>query len=240
MEIKKIVLLDGGFKGMKIWYKDPNERNNRMKNDTVGRKIEHPIHLGLEKPFKDLRFHLLEICEILNADMDKKDVDQAMAEAEMVGITIDGNGFVLSGTKEVLDGKEIKLETPVIGEEDNYDNYESVAILIGLILEETKLYMRGDAKVTDEEIVERWIKAGKDKEVDESGYNEMTAEEKIEYHTNILETKFGKVVLGGNDFVVEHEMEEVGIEVVQEQFLDPKEDVIEINLEMPEMVKLKK
>ncbi len=239
MEIKKIVLLDGGFKGMKVWYKDPNERNSRMKNDTVGRKIEHPIHLGLEKPFKDLRFHLLEICEILNGDMDKKDVDQAIAEAEMIGVTIDGNGFVLSGTKEVLEGKEFKLETPSIGEEDGYEHYESVAILIGLILEETKVYIRGEAKVTDEEVVERWIKADKQKGFDINSFNALSAEEKKEMCQEILEKSFGCVVLGGDDFTTEIiSTEEVTADFKQE--LDPEQDVIEINLNVPEPIILKK
>ncbi len=239
MEIKKITLINGGFKGINVEYVEPNEKEGRSKFDTIKKTIRHPIHLGLEKPFKDLRFHLLEICNIVRGDMDKKDIDFTVLECDVSGIKIDGSEFSIIGNKEAFEGKRFKIETPMVSEEDNYEHYESVAALITTIIEETKLYMQGKAVVTNEEIAERWVMAGKQKGFDADSFNALSPEEKKQLCSDILEKSFGMVVMGGEDFAIEHvSTEEIINEFKQEISEDQDTVVIEMNIAEP--VKLTK
>lgn len=227
MQIKSIRLINNGFKGITVEYTEPNPREGRDAIKTTKDTIRHPIHLGLEKPFKDLRFHLLEICNIVRSDMDKRDIDYTILESEVTGIKIDGTGFAILGTKEVFAGKAFKIETPMVEEEDEYEHYESVIALLQTIVEETKVYMRGDVKVSDSELVERWITAGKQKEMDINGFHSMSAEEKKEFCVSVLEKSFGMVVMGGDDYTVEHvPTEEVTADIV----INKNMEVIEIPL----------
>ncbi len=236
MEIKSIKLVNGGFKGLVVEYTEPNEKDGRSKFDTIKKTVRHPIHLGLEKPFKDLRFHLLEICDIISDDMKKNVIDNKVAETEMSQIKIDGSEFILFGEKDKFENKSFKLETPLTGEADAYEHYDSVAALITTIIEETKLYMQGKAVVTDDEIAQRWIMAGKEKGFDIDSFNALSAEEKRDLCTSILEKSFGMVVMGGDDFAIEHvSTEEVTAEFKQE--IEESEETIVIEMQ-PEPVKL--
>lgn len=238
MQIKSIKLQNGGFKGIVVEYTESNPREGRDVIKTSKDTIRHPIHLGLEKPFKDLRFHLLEICNIVRGDMDKKDIDYTILESEITGIKIDGDGFSILGTKEAFAGKRFKIETPLVTDEDGYEHYESVIALVATIVEETKVYMKGDAKVTDNELVERWVRAGKEKGFDYDSFAALPPEERGELCTRVLEVQFGKSVLGGDDFTIEH----VSTQEVIEQFkqeINANDNVIEIVLS-PAAEKIKK
>lgn len=235
MNIKVVKLTNSGFKGMSVEYTEPNLRDGKEGKKLTKDKLDHPIHLGLERPFKDLRFHLLEICNIIHDGMAKKDVDYAIAQCEITGIKIDGSEFAIIGSKDVFEEKSFKLETPMVSEADGYEHYASVAILIGKIIEETKLYFRGEVKVTEDELIQRWVEAGKDKDHDVDAYANMTIEEKIEYHRDILENKFGFVVLGNTDFSVE-----IAEEQETEHEIDQNEDTVVIEMNIAEPVKLPK
>lgn len=235
MNIKKVALSNSGFKGVSVEYTEPNLRDGKEGKKLTKDKLDHPIHLGLERPFKDLRFHLLEICNIIHDGMAKKDVDYAIAQCEVTGIKIDGSEFAIIGSKDVFEEKSFKLETPMVSEADGYEHYASVAILIGKIIEETKLYFRGEVKVTNEELVERWVAAGKDKDYDTDAYNNMTTEEKQEYLVGILENKFGLVVLGASDYSVE-----VAEAMEESHEIDQNEDTVVIEMNIAEPVKLPK
>lgn len=239
MNIKKIALTNSGFKGMSIEYAEPNLRNGKEGKKVSKDKLDHPIHLGLEKPFKDLRFHLLEICNIIHEGMAKKDVDYAIAQCEVTGVKIDGAEFSIIGSKDIFEDKSFKLETPMVSEADDYEHYASVAILIGKIIEETKLYFRGEVVVSDDELVERWVRADKEKGFNIDAFNEMSAEEKREFCQSVLEKSFGCVVLGAEDMAIEHvSTEEVTAEFQKE--IDTNEDTVVIEMNIAEPVKLLK
>jgi hypothetical protein len=238
MNIKQVKLHNDGFKGVYVEYTEPNLRDGKEGKLLRKDKLDHPIHLGLERPFKDLRFHLLEICNIIHDGMEKKDIDYAIAQCEVTGVKIDGSEFSIIGSKDVFEDKSFKLETPMVSEADGYEHYPSVAILIGKIIEETKLYFRGEVKVSEEELIQRWVDAGKDKDHDTDAYNNMTTEEKIEYHRDILENKFGFVVLGNTDFSVEIADEQT--EENSSQKISEDENTIVIEMNIAEPIKLPK
>lgn len=227
MNIKVIKLQNNGFKGITVEYTEPNPREGRDAIKTTKDTIRHPIHLGLEKPFKDLRFHLLEICNIVRGNMDKQEIDYTVLESEVTGIKIDGDGFAILGTKEVFSGKAFKIETPMVTEDDGYEHYESVIALLNTIVEETKVYMRGEVNVTDDELTYRWVQAGKQKGFDIDSFNALSAEEKKQLCSDILEKSFGMVVMGGDDFTIEHVPTE---EVTADFVINSNDNVIELTL----------
>jgi len=59
MKYKKIHINQGGLKGAAVEYVENNDRNIPELTKKFPR---NPLHLGLQKLFKDLRPHLLNIC----------------------------------------------------------------------------------------------------------------------------------------------------------------------------------
>lgn len=233
MQIQKITLTDGGLKGIKVEYTEPNEKDGRSKFDIIKKTIKHPIHLGLEKPFKDLRVHLLEIYGIIEGGMTKGEKDQIIAECNVTGIVIGTDEFTIMGEKEVFAGKYGPLHTPKINIADEYMNFEGVVAIIKTIIEETKLYMKGEVKVTDEEAFERWMQS-KAKPEAKSAFEEMSPEEQKEYMSETLQKVFGAVVMLPDDFTVS-----TGEDNVQEEIGGEEESGIVIDLNSPEPVKVK-
>lgn len=201
MNISKITLVDGGLKGIKVEYTEPNEKDGRSKFDVIKKQIKHPIHIGLEKPFKDLRVHLLEIFGIIEGAMNKAEKDSHIQDCNVTGVVIGADEFTIVGEKLVFADKYAPLETPMIDIADEYENFEGVVAIIKTIIEETKSYMAGSVKVTDEEAFERWMAAKAKPEV-KSAFEEMTPEEQKEFMAEKLQTIFGAVVMLPDDFTV--------------------------------------
>jgi hypothetical protein len=195
MTIKKITLAEGGLKGCTVIYVEPKQKGNRTLYPKHTAEEKHPIQIALERPFKDLRFHLLEICGLVNDDMEKGEIDQVVALTRVTGVKLEGDKFSIAGEKEAFADKSFKLETPLIEEGDFYEHFNSVVALLETIVEETQLYLRGEAKVTDQELVMRWIAAGKEKAIDVVAFENLPDEEQKKLATSILEKKFGAVVI---------------------------------------------
>lgn len=226
MEIKKIKLLSGGFKGAEVTFLRPEQKNGKNFINEVTEKRKHPIHLDMETPFKKLRFYLLDICELLRGGEDDAERQYIVAESEVVSIKIDSNSFVISGSKDVVGGKSIKLETPKMEEGDGYGNYDKVMELIESIVSETEQYLAGTKKVSDEEVAVRWITSGKDKSEEAERYDSMSAEEKRDYHTKVLEEMYGSVVMHNDDLEMET------IEPVTLAIGAPEDDFEDIEIEV--------
>lgn len=204
MEIKKIKLLSGGYKGAEVTYLKPEMKNKKEFINEIVEKRKHPIHGDMEKPFRDLRYHLLEICGYLSGPLDKSEIDYMIAECEIVSISFKSGMFVLSGTKKTIVGnKEVSITTPKIEDEDGYSHFDTVMKIIETIIEETHQYLSGTKKVSDEEVAVRFITSGKDKSEEAERYNNMTLEERREYHTRILQQIYGSVVYHNEDLDLE-------------------------------------
>jgi hypothetical protein len=232
MEIKKIKLIDGGFKGVLVTYLRPEVKKNKTFINEVTEKRKYPVHLDLDRPFKDLRFNLLDIAGIIRGDMDKGDVDFTMAECDVDTIKIEGSTFVLGGTKTVIGNKSIRIETPKIDQHDDYQYYDTVMNMIKTIIEETKQYMEGTKNVDDNEVAVRWITSGKDKSEEASRYNEMSATDKLIYHTKILEG-LGSFVIHQNEIIEDNEENNALLELPE---IEPAEDVTEFNIGTEEII----
>ena len=229
MQIKKIKLNDGGFKGAEIMFLKPEEKKNKVFNNEITEKRKNPIHYDMEKPFKDLRYHLLLICGVINTSMDKTELDFTIADSEVVSIKFDDEGFVITGTmKSAFGSKTFKIETPAMTGDDGYDYYDAVRGIIDTIVSETELYMNSKKEVSPEEMAVRYITAGKDKDVSADAFESMTMEEKKEYCKNLLEEKFGMFVMENEDLQFE------GAETIEGTVDIPSLPVAEIhNNELP-------
>lgn len=194
MNIKLVKLRDGGFKGLETHYILDEIKGSRISHTPIKKYPKDPIHKDLENLFKGLRKNLLDICQI-SANVDDDQIKFLILETEVTGIEFDSDGFILHGRKEVIGNKCVILNTPKIEEIDGYSDYENVLDVIKDIITETKLYLEGEKKVSDEELTQRWIEAGKEKGMTIETFNNLPLDEQRDFATSILENKFGSIVL---------------------------------------------
>ena len=230
MNIKKISLKGAGFKGAEVTYLREEEKNGRPFINEVVEKRKHPIHLGLETMFKDLRFYLLDITGMLRGDEDKNTKDYTILESEVVSIEFNAGMFCITGEKRVFADKVVKLKTPKVDDKDQYEHFDTVQKMIEAIVEETKEYLAGTKKVDDVEVAVRWVQGGHAKDVTEDQLKAMTPEQLKKFATELLENNFGAVVMMNDDFAssVDVDVEEA-LEGVKED--DVKEDEVVIDAE---------
>lgn len=219
MNIYQIKTINGGLKGLEISHtEERTETNGRKFIDDITKEKNDPIHLALDKPIKALRKYLLEICGIIGAYTDQIEMDYAIAETEITAIRMTKTLFVIEGEKEWLNDKRFKLKTPKIEQKDNYVNYDAVMELINDIKIEAEIYIRGKAKVSDEEIAIRWLSSGKNKQFTQDEYSNMSKEEKTKFYKEWIENEVGGFVTLQED-LLEDSNEETEIE---EQVIDLK------------------
>jgi hypothetical protein len=228
MRITKVELVGGGFKGLNVTYLKEENKNGMTKIKEVIEKPRYPIHLGLEVPFKDLRYYLLNICDILGEDLGKMEKDSLMNDCEVTSVIISNEHFVIKGTKSVFGDKAFSLTSPKVEEGDGYFHYDTVKSVIEKIVEETKAYMAGDVVIDSTEVVTRWIGAGKSKGFDIESFNALSPEDRDKFCTEVLEKDFGKVVIGAADYSVNEEEEEEETEEDQDNgfILEPNAEVV--------------
>lgn len=194
MNIKKISLQNAGFSGATVVYLREEEKNGHPFINEVTEKRKHPVHFSLEKMFKDLRYHLLIITQLLDEDMSKEVKDQLLLETEVTGIEFDAASFVITGEKRRFGDKYIKLKTCKVDDNDLYEHFDTVQSLIQSIVEETKEYLAGTKKVDDVEVLRRWVAAGKSKELTEESLANYTSDQLKEFAVKLIESKFGGIV----------------------------------------------
>lgn len=200
MNIKKITLSQGGFRGLTVTYLREEEKNGRPFINEVTEKRKHPIHLSLETMFKDLRFYLLDITGMLRGDEDKTIKDFTIQETDVTAIEFNNEMFCISGEKSVFADKKFKVKTPKVDDNDQYEHYETVLKMIESIKEEVKEYLAGTKKVDDVEVAVRWVEAGKSKDMTPEQLKGMSPEQLKEFAVKLLESNFGAVVMMNDDF----------------------------------------
>lgn len=191
MIITKIKLVAEGFKGLEVEYKTENVKDGKPVLQEYFVETKHPIHKALETLFRDLRIHLLYRCDLTfeSDSLSRKGI--LLNETEVRAVKYE-DGITIFGAKEVSGGRVYKLDTPITDETDGYENYGNLLKLVHAIIEETKLYMSGEVKVSEEEIITRWIEAGKAKDMSIDLYEGMDTEEKRELRTRELQKIYGK------------------------------------------------
>jgi len=215
MNIRKIITKSGGFKGLEVHYIKMDENKGKI-GEVTKTEYKRPIQLNLENKYRELRYFLLEIAGVLNGSEDKMEKDYAIADCKVTGVKLESEGFALIGEVTVLDHKRMKLETPIVIEEDNYRNFEAVRGILTSIVEETELYMDDKVVIDNNELVVRWVQSGQDKKVSNDAYSEMSAEDKKAFHIKALEEVFGVMVLDAGDMT---EINEDKLAEVENEFM---------------------
>ena len=215
MNIRKIITKAGGFKGLEVHYIKMDENKGKI-GEVTKTEYKRPIQLNLENKYRDLRYFLLEIAGVLNGSEEKMEKDYAIADCKVTGVKLESEGFALIGEITVLEHKRMKLETPVVVEDDNYLNFEAVKGILKSIVEETELYMDDKVVIDNNELVVRWVQSGQDKNVSNDAYSEMSAEDKKAFHIKALEEVFGVMVLDAGDMT---EINEDKLAEVENEFM---------------------
>ena len=181
MNIASVKLVNGGLKGLVVTYSMTSEKNGRPFIDEHISKKKAPIHQELEDAFDSLIDYLLEICE-----------SEANSDVEVVGVTYNDKGFIITGKKKILGGnKTTNLVTPLITDED-YSEFDTVCKMLDTIYSETEDYMSGAKVFSDAQLVMRF-NAGKE-DFDVETFKGLSSEEQRDLATAILED-MGHVVL---------------------------------------------
>ncbi len=214
MNIYNIKTINSGLKGLEVSFtEERKESNGRKFVDDITKEKNDPIHLALDKPIKQLRRYLLEICGIINDETSEAEGDQAVAETDIISIRMTKTLFIIEGEKEWLNDKHFKLKTPKIELKDNYVNYDAVMEILSDIKTEAEVYMRGTAKVSEEEIAIRWLSSSKNKTGQTpDNFNSMSTEEKAQFCKEWLENEVGGMVTLQEDTLPVDESETPEIE----------------------------
>lgn len=217
MTIKKITIFDRGIRGMEVHYYEPEVKDGRPCVTSHKVKKPYPIHLGLERLIKDLRYHMLDICGAVHDDMDKAIKDMLITESYINSIDFDNEYFRIKGESSAFEDKHIPRDTRKVDENDNYEHYASVRALIDTIVEETKEYMAGTKQVEDEEIIARYASVNhKEDEFSADKLASLSPEQLKDMASKIIERGYGGVILWSgvevDEALANQEIEEIKAE----------------------------
>lgn len=131
VRIGAIKLTDGGNKGLKVTYEQTEIRNNREFFTEFVAKKKFPIHEELNNQLQSLAKYLLEICNYT-------EVDALIGSTEIIGLTYNDSGFLISGKLTTISDKVFAINTPLITFEDGYPDYDKITAILDSIYAETK------------------------------------------------------------------------------------------------------
>lgn len=200
MNVKKITLKERGFKGMKVRYTILDQKDGSTWVTPADQNPSYPIPLVMEKLLRELRGHLLNICDVCQNPHTEDEFTYAVNDTEIVSVERDGDGFEISGLKKAGD-KHLKYTTYWV-EEGDYDAYKDVMDIIKDIMNETKEYLAGNRQITTEELgqrlIQNLIRKGKKGESELNEFQNMSDEDKKAYCTKYLEDT-GAIVISHED-----------------------------------------
>lgn len=221
IEIESVKMLEGGTKGLLIKYVETDINQNRAFMEPTQKKKRAPIHKELEDCFSWLKDHLLEICGYSEA----VDIQTIKTYTEVTGVSYGEKGFVITGKLSVLDRtKSINLVTPLITSEEDYSEFSACCKIMNGIYTETKAYMGGNKVMTDEQLIIKFNK--KDDEFDPESVKHMSAAEKKEMATKILED-LGSIVIHNDE--MEEDTDEPETEAPQPLFSEKQKAMPVLN-----------
>lgn len=179
--IKKITLSENGFKGLKIDHLVEEQKDGFPFLTPTKSEPKYPIHLGLENKFKELRKHLLNVCQICQNPRDEDEFTYATNDTEVTSIEMASDWFIIGGEFRIGD-KKIKLKTYEV-EEPDYHEFKQVMDIIKEIKAETREYVAGNRQLSTDELTERIMTnlVRKGKKDDLAELEGMSKEEKMAY-----------------------------------------------------------
>ena len=158
MKLKKLVLLDNGFKGIKIVVNEKHQKENDITViDDVVRTRKVPVPQALRSKILKLKYFYLILtghvdqgwADVIDGETlpDKKfsksaelEIVQLWDNTHIDGFSISSNGFDITGSIMTVYGKYIKVSTPHITEGDDFGHYDRVLDIIGEIANEMTDY----------------------------------------------------------------------------------------------------
>lgn len=197
MNYRKIKINQNGLKGAELHFIETNERGTP---ELTKKYPRNPVHLGLQKLFKDLRIHLLQVCQQVNDSMDENILAQLVMETHVDCICFDGDTITIEGEKQVTAEKYITLKTYKIEEEDGYEHYNLLRDLADNICSETTEYLSGNKKVPDSEVIAMWAQMNhKEEEFSMEKILSLPKDQLEKMALTVIEKGLGGVVLMPND-----------------------------------------
>lgn len=220
MEVKKAVLLNSGYDGMKVSGLEYKKRNSQLIPVIAEKTIKIPIPKNIPTQMNRLRVHLLwltnhwhkaldafvEDGEILDQEVPKNKLDQEnytratalMSETEITGVEITKKGgVIIYGEMQSLISTTFKLVSPEVGEDDGYPEFDSMFRVATGILNKINLFM-------DEENVllmdpKAFLKQFTVTSEDEDQVEQLSEEEAEEKMIEALEKK-GHIVMLNTEY----------------------------------------
>lgn len=218
MNFRKVRLNDEGFKGAELHFFKEKLKDGKPMIVLTKEYPKNPVHLGLEKLFKELRIHILQNCDIISDSLDESIHPYFVQETIVEVVEMDGDSIVLRGKKTKYDGKTFPLNTVKIQESDGYFQYDILKELVENICIETEAYLAGSVVVDDTEVAIRYLEAGKAKGVNIEEIKALPPEKLKEWATAFLENSYGAVVLHNEDMQVDNEQILSAVEQLNTEF----------------------
>ena len=214
--IKKIAVNVGGLKGLTLSGTVESVKENKIAINEYCDKIKHPIHVALEAGIGDLRFAVLEICGLLQETTNKNVRASLLNDCKILAIEFQLGytpWFKIKASSRVFDEKFHIICTPKVDEEDGYEHFNTVINIIKVILEEVNHYVNKTKVISDEELMESFVKHGKGKSLDREAMESMSAEEKSEWlHSELGKMGFIVNSVHMDDLVKEEDAEVIDLE----------------------------
>lgn len=191
MNIKKVELTANGFKGANVYFLVHEFRNNRSFINEDIKRNKNPIHMDMEKLFKDIRIHLLDIFKISNNRLSEAEIKTIILETNVNSIEWDNDSFTIRGEMESFPEKYVKLNSVKVQESDEFIGYNEVRGIIEALKVEATSYIDGLKLVSDREMMLRWLEARKDNNMTKDQFELLSEEEQKNYMAKTLNSKFG-------------------------------------------------
>lgn len=164
MNISKFELIDSGFGGIKIESQEASINKEKVSiMDTVKRERKIPLPPDLRSKIQKVTYFYLNLTghwiSVYDAYVDddyglKKPSDNPKASekhlrelwnaTEIISVSAKGDGFVIEGLIESVEGKVVKIKTPKIVEDDDYSFYYETMDLIHDIVKSIVDYFTAD------------------------------------------------------------------------------------------------
>lgn len=196
--ISGIKLKMNGLKGINVKYETAEVEGREHYANEHDDKRQRPVHQEIKALAKQLKPHLLFLCGYAY-DVEDDGFEALKMVTEVTGVSARSNQFLIMGKINSFENKEIAINTPLIKMSDAYDDFDPVMSIITKLFAEVDLYMNGEKRATKKEvIVDYAIEVKKNKEFTYELYENMSAEEQIEF-MNQMQKDLGMSIISDED-----------------------------------------
>lgn len=238
LNVVSVKLKHKGLKGAEVTYFKIEENRKRQFNNKISKDNKAPVPSEIKGNMKKLKYHLLSICGLWQAsfnnyydvennepkknevflETDTLNIQSTMHDVlnrmDIVSVENNGQGIIIKGQIAIPGkSKKVKISTPVITFEDEYERYEDVVAITNIIFEAAALYNEGKLLVNAREyIVELYESQGKSKEEIEDFSVKMTDDD----WEALMNEELGKNIISMKEMMGEEEDPEELLSIEEE------------------------